>query len=336
VFAVDDGRIGRYHAVRSALAALDDRELGARLDGATRIGRGIGGQTARLRIGDVPVFIKRVPLTDLERRPEHVGSTANLFELPTFYQYGVGSAGFGAWRELAAHRLTTDWVLDGRSARFPLLHHWRVAPAEPIGAPPGEIDATVAYWDGSPAVHERLAAIAGATSSVVLFLEHLPQTLHEWLLCRFDEGDPGDAVEFADRELHALVDTLRAEGVVHFDAHPGNVLCDGRRLYLGDLGLLSSPDFALTGAEADFLALHRDWDRYDVERYLVNWLCRRLRPEVERTAVIRDPAGLPDHAADVIRRYGPQVLVLNEFYDRLTHGPKSTPYPASRLAGRDR
>lgn len=44
-----------------------------------------------------------MPLTDVELRPENVRSTANLFGLPTFYQYGVGSAGFGARRELAVH-----------------------------------------------------------------------------------------------------------------------------------------------------------------------------------------------------------------------------------------
>jgi len=43
-----------------------------------------------------PVFVKRIPLTHLERRPEHAGSTANLFGLPVCYQYGVGSTGFGA------------------------------------------------------------------------------------------------------------------------------------------------------------------------------------------------------------------------------------------------
>jgi hypothetical protein len=325
VSRVEDARTDRHHAVGAALAGLDDESLGEWVAGAARLGDGIGGQTAVVRVGDVPVFVKRVPLTDLERRPEHVGSTANLFGLPNFYQYGVGSTGFGAWRELAAHRTTTDWVLTGRSARFPLLYHWRVLPAEPN--PAADIDAAVAYWDGSPAVRGKLEAISGATAAVVLFLEYVPQTLHEWLLSRFDGGDSGAAVEFADRELHALVDTLQADGTVHFDAHPGNVLCDGQRLYLGDMGLLMAPDFALTPAEADFLARHREWDRYDVKRYLVNWLCRRLRPDAERTAVIRDPAGLPDYAADVIRRDRPQVLMLNEFYDRLTTGSKSTPFP---------
>lgn len=41
------------------------------------------------------MFVKRVPLTDLERRPENVRSTANLFELPLFCHYGIGGPGFG-------------------------------------------------------------------------------------------------------------------------------------------------------------------------------------------------------------------------------------------------
>jgi hypothetical protein len=159
--------------------------------------------------------------------------------------------------------------------------------------------------------------------------------LHECLLARFDEGESAAAaaVDFADRELHALVDVLRAHRVVHFDAHPYNVLTDGRRLYLGDLGLLLDPRFELAEPEAAFLAAHRDWDRYDIERYLVNWLCRRLVPDVDREVVIRDPAGLPAHAAALIGRYGPPAQIMNAFYDRLVHGPKTTPYPAAELAG---
>ena len=60
---------------------------------------GIGGQSVLLIIHGSPIFVKKVPLTDLERQPENVMSTANLFNLPLFYQYGVGSAGFCSWRE---------------------------------------------------------------------------------------------------------------------------------------------------------------------------------------------------------------------------------------------
>jgi hypothetical protein len=66
-----------------------------------------------LEVAGTPVFVRRVPLTDLERRPENVRSTANLFALPVFCQYGLGGPGFGAWRELAVHTMTTNWVLTG-------------------------------------------------------------------------------------------------------------------------------------------------------------------------------------------------------------------------------
>ncbi|MEU8612640.1 hypothetical protein AB0C29_32080, partial [Actinoplanes sp. NPDC048791] len=274
-------RLDRHRAVAAALTGLDDDELAARVDAATPLGVGIGGRTARLDVAGVPVFVKRIPLTDLERRPGHLGSTANVFGLPTCYQYGVGSTGFGAWRELATHHTTTQWVRSGVSDRFPLLHHWRVLPSPPATLP-GFGD-----WDGDPAVARRLAAIEAATAGIVLFLEFLPWTLHAWLTERFDAGDGERATAFADRELRAATEVTRAHGLVHFDAHPGNVLTDGHRLYLADFGLALDRAFDLSPAEAAFLDLHRDWDRWDTRRYLVNWLCGRLAPQAGRTSVIR-------------------------------------------------
>ena len=116
-------------------------------------------------------FVKRFPLTDRERRPENVRSTANLFGLPPFCHYGVGGPGFGAWRQLAANVITTGWVLDGRCPGFPILHHWRVLPGAP--AAPDEhadVDAAVAYWAGAPQVRERIGAVANASAGVLLFL----------------------------------------------------------------------------------------------------------------------------------------------------------------------
>lgn len=100
--------------------------------------------------------MKRVPLTDLERRPEHIRSTANLFGLPLSCQYGVGavgSPGFGAWRELAVHTMTTNWALAGEYDGFPLLHHWRVVPhSTPLPEELADIDRAVAHWGGDPGV----------------------------------------------------------------------------------------------------------------------------------------------------------------------------------------
>ncbi|MGI5286332.1 hypothetical protein ACQEVF_23740 [Nonomuraea polychroma] len=77
-------------------------------------------------------------MTDLEQHPHNVMSTANLFNLPAFCQYGVGG------------------------------------PASAPGAPPvadghADIDRTVAYWESSPAVRDRLEAVASASASIVLF-----------------------------------------------------------------------------------------------------------------------------------------------------------------------
>jgi len=80
----NSARIKQYSKVSTSLACLSHE--------------GIGGKSALISIDDTPVFVKKEPLTDLEQLPQHFMSTKNLFDLPPGYQYGVGSAGFGAWR----------------------------------------------------------------------------------------------------------------------------------------------------------------------------------------------------------------------------------------------
>ncbi len=126
--AKHDARLATYAATATALSLLSDRRLGELLAAARPVGSGIGGSTAELDVEGARVFAKQVPLTELEQRSEHVMSTANLFGLPAFYQYPLGSAGFGAWRELASHVMTTNWVLAGGYQGFPLLYGWRVLP----------------------------------------------------------------------------------------------------------------------------------------------------------------------------------------------------------------
>lgn len=132
----DEARSAAYGAVSTSLALRSDRQLGDLVDAAVPLGSGIGGRSALLEVGGRPVFVKRVPLTEFERRPERVRSTANLFGLPTFCQYGIGGPGFGAWRELAVQIMTTDWVLGGQYQGFPLMYHWRVLPDAAPGLPP--------------------------------------------------------------------------------------------------------------------------------------------------------------------------------------------------------
>lgn len=89
----EDARLAAYSTVSTALALRSDRQLSELADAAVPLGSGIGGRSALLEVDGKPVFVKRVPLTDLERLPEHARSTANLFRIPTFCQYGVGGGG---------------------------------------------------------------------------------------------------------------------------------------------------------------------------------------------------------------------------------------------------
>lgn len=178
-------RISAYATASSHLALLSDLALERVVDQAPRVRPGMGGTSATLEVEGVRVFVKQVPVTGRELLPGNVRSTANLFGLPGFYQYGLGSAGFGAWRELAAHIMTTNWVLSGEHRAFALLYHWRLLPG-PVAtggvfAAFGGLDGAVAHWEGSAAVRDRLQALRDSPSRLVLFLEHVPQTLSAWL-----------------------------------------------------------------------------------------------------------------------------------------------------------
>ena len=98
-------RLAAYADVSHALTGLSDDQLAELLARGQMLGSGIGGATVALDVEGIRVFAKKIPLTDIEMLPGNRSATANLFELPTFYQYPMGSAGFGAWRELAARLL---------------------------------------------------------------------------------------------------------------------------------------------------------------------------------------------------------------------------------------
>ncbi|MEU4157943.1 serine/threonine protein phosphatase [Actinoplanes sp. NPDC026670] len=323
----DAERADRHHALSKRLAAMDDTALQALLGEVTR---GFGGDTTTVTVDGTPVFVKLVPLTDLERRPENLGSTANLFHLPLFYQYGIGSAGFGAWRELAVHTMTTAWALDGGYAGFPLVHHWRVLPRTPNPMDAADLDRWVKHWDDDAAVRARLTAIGGASAAIALFMEHFPLTLDVWLA-----GQGEQAYDAVDRALAEGAAFLRSQGLIHFDAHFRNLLTDGQRIYFADFGLAVHTGFDLDAAEQDFHRRHLDYDRSYTAAHLARWLIHRLLdvpwPEVlgRLRAYPSDP-GLPPAADRIVRRHLPTALITGGFFEQLWND-KSTPYPAEEL-----
>ncbi|MEU2927969.1 protein kinase family protein [Streptomyces sp. NPDC007251] len=342
-------RVSAHAAVGARLALFSDRRLRDAVAAAPVLGSGVGGRSAEMEVEGVPVFVKRVPLTDLELAADDVRSTANLFELPLFYQYGVGSSGFGAWRELAAHLMTTGWVLRNEYAGFPLLHHWRVLPDSPpagFADALGGVEGAVAHWDGSPAVRRRLEAIGKASYSLVLFLEHVPRTLAAWLRDargaggsrQPGQGDGPSPYRWVEDALVRGTQFMSGRGLVHFDAHFDNLLTDGRQVYFADFGLALSRDFELSVREREFLADHLVYDRsYAPTHLLRHHLPADVRGGVEPGAFLRAwaagrrPGGVPSGLASVLDRHAPHAIVLDDFHHRLLTRSKRTPFPAAEV-----
>lgn len=260
---IDDKRHENYRAASAALAATSDADIAAKLNQAKQVHDGIGGTAVKLEIGGVPVFAKKIALTDLEMQNPH--STRNLFDLPVYYQYGVGSSGFGVWRELEAHKMSTQWVLDGECPNFPLMYGFKVVPRDKQTEPINEEELRIRteYWGGSKEVEARLQAIHNAKYDVVLFLEHAPQNLCQYMGPQASEGayTTRPDMKMIETDIKATTDFMAKKRMLHFDTHHGNIVTDGQRLLITDFGLAISLDFELSAAEQKFYAENQGYDQ---------------------------------------------------------------------------
>jgi hypothetical protein len=217
-------------------------------------GRAGWGTNHLVRIAGTKVFVKKVPLTRLEA--ERAFDTGNNYRLPLFYNYGVGSAGFGAFRELATHVKTTNWVLDGEIENFPLMYHYRIVPRiEPITPIDREKHRRyVERWSGSKAVDRYIRERAKSPYELVLFLEHLPHTFYPWFKTNTHK------IETVSQKMDEVLGFLQKKGIIHFDVHLYNILCDGDVPYLTDFGLALDRGFVLSADEKAFYKKHSHYD----------------------------------------------------------------------------
>lgn len=337
----NSARIKLYSQISSSLAALSNEKLKQILADAKPMHEGIGGKSVLISIDDTPVFVKKIPLTDIEQLPQHFMSTVNIFDLPLSYQYGVGSAGFGAWRELATHIMTTTWVIKDECANFPIMYHWRILPSGPDDINTNywaDTEEYCRYWENSAAILNRVKDINKASEHIALFLEYVPQNLQEWLSTQIAKGDDNaeKAVAFVNEQLKATTMHMNTHGLMHFDAHFENILTDGERLYLSDFGLALSSKFDLTPAETEFLKQHQSYDQACAAVNLLHCIITSLfgkdHWEIRlREYLAGELSNVPPVIAAVIKRCAPMALLMDEFFQKLQKESKSTPYPASQL-----
>ncbi|MBV8801674.1 MAG: serine/threonine protein kinase [Gammaproteobacteria bacterium] len=339
-------RIKNFTDIATELSLLSNKHLSAVLETATPLGASIGGTASLLTLGNTKIFVKKICLTDIERQSENMMSTANIFNLPLGCQYGIGSPGFGAWRELAAHTMSTHWIISGDCPNFPICYHWRILERS-YSEPPSteqlaELERDVNFWERSAAVRERLLANLKATADIVLFLEYFPENLHNWLKKQIAlEGDVAEAAcTMVENNLNAITAFINSRGLIHSDAHFMNVLTDGHCLYLTDFGLATSNRFELSKSESDFFEKHYNYDRCYTMAYFVEWLLTELFGAEnwftgKYNTVLQEYASgngrpLLPKIEKIVMRYLPVAIIMNEFFIKLKDC-KSTPYPFREL-----
>ncbi|MBS1955120.1 MAG: protein kinase family protein [Cyanobacteria bacterium SZAS-4] len=341
-------RMERFEKASAALSLMNDDEVQKRLERADTAYTGIGGTAVSLDIGGVRIFTKRVAITRLEMLAENLMSTRNIFELPPSYHYGIVSLGFGAWRELASHVMTTEWVRSQKCESFPLLYHSRILEnqkrREPTAELKAELSGILSYWNNLPSVSLRLSELENSTTDLILFLEHVPHNLFEWLNQYRDssEDEISAACSMFERNLRREVPFMSSNGFFHLDAHSKNILTDGNALYFADFGLAMSTLFDLSSDEQEFAEHNQLHDLSHTISQLVNWLVTttggtEARDVHHRNKLIALCAAGEEveftskSAGSVIYRYAKIAHLFNDFYGKLFRGFAETPFPADQL-----
>lgn len=345
-------RLDTHYKISTELALLSDKRLEALLTKTDSKFESGWGQSGVVDFNGNKVFVKRIPLTDIEMANAY--STKNLYKIPTWYNYGVGSAGFGAFRELAAHIKTTHWVREGSCTSFPLLHHHRVLATKHTGNDDlPDLKKYVAYWNGSRTIERYMLDRRKCKHQLVLFVEALTP-LADWVA-----KHPLRLCTMLPRAIKCI-DFVRSKGMIHFDAHEENWLTDGKNVYLTDFGLVLDEDFELSKLEQQFFSQHRYYDYAQVVNAFGNELVdiyfsmhakplAILENELQQSSKNTDPHmtevirktiflheskqfKLPASMVKFIVKNQSVIFAKNRFFQTLLAGRKaSDKYPARKL-----
>lgn len=339
-------RHSQYQKLAKSLEALDDAALIELLQHGSTLHSGLGGTSLKVAYDGCTLFVKMIPLNDLERSMDGQKSTANLFHLPCYYQYGVGSMGFSAWRELSSHFMSTQWVLANENQQFPLLYHYRIIKKAQVPDPTEDDKRRehVVYWGNSVAIEKRWQANRQATHQIALILEFIPETLNNWLYTQAKMGDAEleRAIQMVETPLFETVAFMNAKELLHFDAHFTNILTDGKQVYFADFGLATSTHFTLCNEEKLFFSKHHDYDRSFVAWALTKWILsyvfgredhkRALASFAHGNSSATTSKMLSPYLSATIKKYAPIAYLMNTFLEEMVADrSKKIAYPADEL-----
>jgi len=346
-------RRANYFKLNTYLTQLDTNQLRQLfVDNKSQNG---WGQYHVIRLGGKKVFVKRLLVTDLEY--ENMYSTKNFYRLPTYYNYGVGSAGLGVFREITALIKTTNAVLAGEAENFPLLYHHRIIPY--MGERPKlnmeRHKGYVRYWNNNKQVGQYRIDRTQAKYEVMMFFEHVPHDLWRWF------RNHSDQVDMVINGMQKAISYLIKNDVIHFDCHWGNIMTDGEQVYLADFGLVLEKRFQLSKREQDFFKGHKYYDAGEFLcglegrlNHAYDKLSKKKKAELKahygideemhyrkKRNILRQHVehihasglmNLPDIYVDRVLKYKEIIGLMHNFYGDLTQtNRKNTKFPHAKL-----
>lgn len=258
-------RINQYYELNNQLNYFSNAQILSLLGNSH--GEPHRSKTQILTLDGKKLFVKRLPVTDLDF--ENNFSTANLYQLPPYFNYNVGTLGINQFRELITHKRTTNWVLDGTKENFPLMYHYRIVPLSECNTTAideVELQRYLEYWNNDDSIKRYVIDRVNAKFEMVIFLEYIPNTLEDWI--HENISQLGSILG----KVKDIVDFLFSEGIIHFDVHFGNIMISDNILFLTDFGLTFDKNFDLTEQEHQFMASHSHFDYAEYHSSLINHL----------------------------------------------------------------
>ena len=206
----------KYFALNTKLSYLSDKDINELKKENETSGY---GKNYIIILDGIKIFIKKIPLTKLEYNNQY--STANLYNLPAFYNYGFGSAGINCYRELLTHVKTTNWVLNDQIENFPLMYHYRIMENTKPLKVQTDINKYIKRWNNDENIKKYTLARDTAEYEIMICLEYFPYVLYDWI------GKNTDRTELYIKQMMKTTKFLKEHNVIHLDAHDGNIVTDG-------------------------------------------------------------------------------------------------------------
>ena len=261
------------------------------------------GLTKVINVGKRKVFVKAIPIAD--KFAEHRFDTSNLYNLPSCYNYGMGSAGINPWRELLLYIYLSGCVISGRCMQFPLLYHYRIVHNDDnrnIFSGLRYMDIT---WNNNKEIKKYLTDRAHAKYKIVMFLEFIDYVGYEYL-----DKHPEFSESFYNQTKN-VIDFLHKNGIIHNDAHFGNWLIDKKGLvYCNDFGLSLHKDFNLSKNEITFMKINKRFDYYtliDNIRRVVYHRCNKIKTVKQHLKKLNGPDQVKYMATTDLKKLGVTV-----------------------------